>query len=108
MNWHKEIMLARSAGAVCELANEYLRSVPRPVHAALGLPGSIANSREIVELHRRLADAATSIDDEDLHEAAVVFMRAAARILELEDRHDGPVESEGPRNFRMLGRAEGA
>lgn len=108
MNWHKEIMLARSTGAVCELMNEYLRSVTRPVHRALGLPGSVANSQEVVELHRRLADAATSIDDEDLREVAVVFIRAAARILELEDRDDGPAESDGPRDLHMLGRAEGA
>jgi len=107
MYWFKEVSRAPSRDAVCELMNEYLASISQRVRAVLRLPEHVEDADDVAVLHRELADAASATQDEDLHEVAVVFMRAAARLVEIDTREDdAPGGSSNGSAFRMLGGKE--
>jgi hypothetical protein len=90
MNWLKEIAQARDLNAVLEVVNEFIGAMPLYARQSLAMPAAVADAKQVFALHRRLADAASETGGDDgLQEIAVFFVRAAARLMELNGNGNG-------------------
>ena len=97
MNWVKELAAAGSQVDVLRIVNEYLSGMDPSLRTPYGVPSRVRSGDEVFPLHRRLVERSQAApDDEDLQELAVFFLRAAARLGEVDgDGGDGGSGASG-------------
>jgi hypothetical protein len=106
MNWLRELAQCRDARAVLEVVNEFLGAIPTYARQSLSMPTAIADSSQVFALHRRLADAAAEGGgDETLQETAVFFVRAAARLMEMNANGNGNGRHEPTNQGEFMARS---
>lgn len=97
MNWVKELAAAGSRKDTLRIVNEYLAGLDEGLRTPYGVPARVQGAEEVFPLHRRLVERSqASPDDEELQELAVFFLRAAARLTEVDgDDGDGSSGTSG-------------